>query len=237
MFLSRLAALAATLAAVVIAAPFALGATPISPANGKEFLVPNGTLFELDAQGVYHRVPDLPTATEMGVLWSSVKKASTVSPIGRSLPSVLTLPSTQVKTAPPSTMANGADFLLPGGSVYQRDATGVYHLVPDILTANAMHIDWRALARVSDVKPIGAPLRSVVVSVKKVCAKTTAAPAKAGGNEVILPNGNVYEVSGGTYHLIPDIATAGAMGLNWATLHRVGSISSAGAPIPSVCVA
>jgi hypothetical protein len=146
------------------------------------------------------------------------------------------LPSTKVTTTMPTTMANGADFVVPGGSLYQLDAKGVYHLVPDILTANAMHIDWKQVKHVASVKPIGAPLKSVVVSVRKVCAKTTTTPARANGNEYILPNGNVYQLTGGAFHLIPDLATASAMGLNWATLHRINGISWAGTPIASVCV-
>jgi len=233
---ARLAAFAAVMSIFAVAIPSAIAATAITPANGNEFLLPTGNLYQLGSNGVYHLVPDLPTATEMGVLWAQVKHVNSVTPIGRPLPSVLTLPTTQVTTVPPTTMANGKDYVLPGGSVYQLDAKGVYHLIPDILTARAMHVDWAKLVHVKSLKPIGPPLRSVVVKVQRVCKTATTMPVtKANGMEYILPNGNVYEFSNGTYHLIPDLATASTMGLNWTALHRVKTVSPVGTPIPSVC--
>jgi hypothetical protein len=229
---------AAIVSSLVLAVPFAFGATSITPANGQEYLVPTGNVYQRDSSGVYHLIPDLPTATKMGVLWSQVKHVQSIGPIGSPLQSVLTLPTYQVTTTKPTTMANGQDFLLPGGSIYQRDAKGVYHLIPNILTATAMHVDGSRLTRVSKVSPLGAPLPSVVISVKRVCtvqAKTAQMPAN--GADYIVPNGNVYQLANGSYHLIPDLATANEMGVQWNKLHRVltQSISPVGTPIPSVC--
>jgi hypothetical protein len=57
--------------------------------------------------------------------------------------------------------ANGNDFLLPNGKVYQLGANGVYHLIPDVATANDMGLNWGALLKVSHVGPIGARIPSV----------------------------------------------------------------------------
>jgi len=57
--------------------------------------------------------------------------------------------------------ANGSDFLLPNGKVYQLGANGVYHLIPDVATANNMGLNWGALLKVSHVGPIGARIPSV----------------------------------------------------------------------------
>lgn len=234
---ARLAALAAVVASLAVAVPSALAGTAITPANGSEFLLPTGNLYQLGPQGVYHLVPDLPTATEMGVLWAQVKHVSSIGPIGQPLPSVLTLPTMEVATVPPTTMANGKDYVVPGGSIYQLDAQGVFHLIPDILTARAMHLDWGKLTRVKSVKPIGAPLRSVVIKVQRACTtKTTNPVPRTSGIDYILPNGNVYDFSSATNHLIPDLATATAMGVDWTKLRRVRTISPVGAPIPSVCI-
>lgn len=239
---ARLAVLAAVAASLAVAIPSALAATAvtpgaaITPANGNEYLLPTGNLYQLGPKGVYHLVPDLPTATEMGVLWAQVKHVGSIAPIGQPLASVLTLPTMQVATVPPATMANGKDYVVPGGSIYQLDAKGVFHLIPDILTARAMKLDWGKLMHAKSVKPIGTPLRSVVVKVQRACkTKTTTAVPRTSGIDYILPNGNVYDFSKAMNHLIPDLATANAMGVDWTKLRRVKTISAVGAPIPSVC--
>jgi hypothetical protein len=233
---ASLTALATAVTALAVVIPSAFAATSITPANGQEFVLPTGNLYQLGPDAAFHLVPDLPTATEMGVLWAQVKHVNTISPIGRPLPSVLTLPTTKVTTAPPTVMANGKDYVLPGGSIYQLDANGVYHLIPDVLTANAMRVDWGKLIHAKSLQPIGAPLASVVVKVQRVCrTMAPTAVTRANGLDFILPNGNVYQFSNGTFHLIPDVATATAMGLQWGGLHQAKTISPAGEPIPSVC--
>jgi hypothetical protein len=46
----------------------------------------------------------------------------------------------------------------------------------------------------------------------------TAAFVPANGNDFLTPSGNVYQLSGGRVHLIPNVPTANAMGLHWKSL-------------------
>jgi hypothetical protein len=139
------------------------------------------------------------------------------------------------------TSANGTEVILPDGNVYQQNADGTYSLIPDVATANAMRLDWNALESVGELPgPAGEPLPSVVeltnarVTVSNAATRSPITPAN--GSEVILPDGNVYQQNAdGTYSLIPDVATANAMRLDWNALESVGELPGpAGDPLPSV---
>ena len=61
------------------------------------------------------------------------------------------------------TPANGNDFILPDGTVYQLDSNGVYHWIPDAATGLAMHVDGNALQQLNALDgPVGAPFPSVL---------------------------------------------------------------------------
>jgi hypothetical protein len=80
-------------------------------------------------------------------------------------------------------------------------------------------------AAVASLLSIGAP--------SAFAATTAVTPAN--GNDVVFPDGMVYQENGdGSYSLIPNVATANAMGLNWGALQPVvtlpGPVSS---PFPS----
>ncbi len=60
------------------------------------------------------------------------------------------------------TPANGNDFILPNGDVYQLDSDGVYHWIPDVATSVAMHVNGNALESLDELDgPEGAPYPSV----------------------------------------------------------------------------
>ena len=61
-----------------------------------------------------------------------------------------------------ATPANGSDFVLPDGQVYQENADGSFSCIPDVATGNAMGLDWNALTPIDCLPgPIGAPLPRV----------------------------------------------------------------------------
>ena|SRR5581483_4317552 len=144
---------------------------------------------------------------------------------------------TIVATAAPN--ANGNDVLVPGGNVYQLDDDGAFHLIPDVATANAMHLDWNNLAQADELSgPLGDAYVSVAPPVKALAATTRAAVRPvppANGNDVMLPDGSVYQIDGdGVYHLVPDVQTGNAMHLNWNDLQQADSIDGpVGDPIGS----
>ncbi len=147
-------------------------------------------------------------------------------------------PAAGIAAVPP---ANGDDVVLPDGSVYQLGDDGAYHLIPDVATANAMQLDWNGLAQVGSLDgPVGDPIPSVAAAAApQVVASTRTATVSvppANGDDVVLPDGSVYQLGDdGAYHLIPDVATANAMHLDWNGLAQVGSLDGpVGDPIPSV---
>jgi predicted heme/steroid binding protein len=131
------------------------------------------------------------------------------------------------------TPANGQDYILPNGNVYQL-VNGTYRLIPDLQTANAMHIDWNRLHRVGAVQPTGAPLPSVLPKPVPPPVKIVAPVMMANGKDYVLPNGNVYQLVNGSYRLIRDTTTANKMGIKWDKLYRVAHLSPIGKPLPSV---
>jgi hypothetical protein len=218
----------------LVAVPGALAAS-ITPANGRDFILPDNNVYQLSPNGVYHLIPDVPTANAMGIVWNKLSQVSSVSPVGGAFASVL--PPAPVRIVAPTTKANGMDYLLPNGSVFQRDAKGVYHWIPDVTTANAMGVTWTELRRATSVSPVGGAIKSVIVRLQPACATRLAPATMANGKDYIVPpNNTVYQRDlGGVYHLIPDIATGNAMGLKWRQLKKVTSVSPIGPPIRSIC--
>ena len=147
------------------------------------------------------------------------------------------------------TPANGNDYLLPTGDVYQLGDDGTYHWIPDVATANAMGLDWNALVIVDTLDAaVGDPFSTVVVlsnarvSTTAPAASPAAGPAKhvdvtpANGYDVIVPNGDVYQLGDdGNYHWIPNVATANAMNLAWDQLTFLDTLDApVGDAFPSV---
>ena len=224
------------IAAVATASFVALAVIPVAlgvpPANGRDYILANHQVYQF-SDGAYHLVPDVATGNAMGIQWNRLIKAGTLAPLGSPIPSVLP-PPPPIQTRPPTVMANGRDYIVPNGNVYQFMG-GSFHLIPDVLTANAMKVQWDKLIGQKSVGPIGAPIQSVIVTPQPVCSAVVATSAKANGRDDILPNGEVYQFSNGSFHLVPDVATANAMGLRWNYLTRASSVNPVGAPIPSVC--
>lgn len=141
---------------------------------------------------------------------------------------------------PGVTPANDNDVVLLDGSVYQGNDDGSYSWIPNIATANAMGLDWSSLQPVDVLPgPVGAPFPSVSLSNASVSAASSTSAvkvAKANGNDVILPDGSVFQQNDdGSYSWIPDVATANAMGINWNTLTPVDELDGpVGVPFPHV---
>ncbi len=231
------AALAAVLAVCMI--PSAVSAA-VTPADGADFILPDNDVYQLGPNGAYHLIPDVATADAMGIKWNQLARATSLSPIGAAFTSVLPPAApTPMTLMPPTTLANGQDFILPDHAVYQRDGSGVYHWIPDLATANAMGLKWSGLRTVKAVSPIGSAIKSVIVYQQPSCTHEIAPTTKANGLDfVVAPNTTVYQRDlGGVYHMVPNIATANAMGIDWGHLKSIKSASPLGQPIRSVCVA
>ena len=108
-----------------------------------------------------------------------------------------------------------------------------------------MGLDWSSLQTVDVLPgPVGPRFTSVaelsnasvVRSGTATAPATTATPAvaKANGNDVILPDGTVYQGNDdGTYSWIPDVATGNAMHLDWNSLEAVDELPGpVGTPFP-----
>ena len=237
----RLAAALLTFGALagLLMVPTALG---VVPANGRDFVLPSGDVYQLGPQGQYHLIPDVATANAMRLNWNTLNITSSVSPIGAPYPSIV--PAARTELQPVVTMvsiaakANGADYILPNGAVFQKDANGWFHWIPNTATANAMGIKWNQLIRVNSVGLIGPALPTAILHVQPAaCSKRVAPKTMANGLDYIVqPNPGVYQKdASGIYHLIPDQATANAMGLKWNQLRKVGYVAPIGQPYPTVC--
>jgi len=231
----------AVLAAAFLAVPSALAAS-VTPANGHDFILPNGNVYQLGPLGQFHLIPDVATANAMKLNWNTLSATSSISPIGAPLASVLPAPATSlplaVKNVPITAKANGADYVLPNGAVFQKDANGYFHWIPNVFTANQMNINWKTLIQVNSVGLVGPAMPTALLHVQPAaCSKRVAPAAMANGKDVIVPpNPGVYQQdANGVYHLIPDRATADAMGIKWSQLKKVGYVAPLGKPYPTVC--
>ena len=154
--------------ATAVAAPSALAATTVAHANGNDVILPDGSVYEFGDDGFYHLIPDVTTANAMGLDWNNLTVADELDgDVGDSYAAVvnrspLGLDAPAASAAPALPQANGNDVILPDGSVYESDDDGVYHAIPDVATANAMHLDWDNLTVVDELDgPIGTPFPSV----------------------------------------------------------------------------
>lgn len=233
-----LAALAAV--GALFAVPSAFGVS-ITPANGRDYIIPNGDVYQLGPKGQYHLIPDVATANAMKLNWNTLDIASSVSPVGAPLPSVLPVEAslpTAIRPVQIAARANGSDFILPNGAVFQKDANGSFHWIPNRATAKAMGIVWNKLIQVRAIGLVGAAIPTAVVHVQPAACSNTVPPAAMsnGQDYIVAPNPGVYQKdASGVYHLIPDRATAIAMGIKWNQLRKVGYVAPLGAPYPTVC--
>ena len=173
-------ALVATLVALVIAVavPAALADSSLSvtPANGSDYILPDGTVYQQNDDGTFSWIPDVATGNAMGLDWTSLIPVSQLAgPVVQPFPSVLTLANASFNrtggaggtspaggsTAPSVTPANGNDYALPDGQVYQDNGDGTCSWIPDVATGNAMGLDWNALIPIDDLSDVpcsvGAP--------------------------------------------------------------------------------
>jgi len=224
-----LAAAVALLTALGVPSALA-AATPVTPANGNDVELPNGSVYQGNDDGTFSWIPDVATADAMGIDWNNLGPVDVLpGPAGAPFPSVLVGGVAQ---------ANGNDVVLPNGSVYQENADGSYSWVPNIATANAMGIVWSSLQQVAVLPgPLGPAFPAIVGlanaslnplvkgGAKASTSAATVAVTPANGNDVLLPDGSIWQGNDdGSYSWIPDVATADAMGLNWDTLQFVDSL-------------
>ena len=98
-----------------------------------------------------------------------------------------------------------------------------------------MGLDWSSLQQVDVLPgPVGARFASVSdvsstsgarTGTTNVSAVASAVVTQANGNDVILPDGTVYQRNDdGTYSWIPDVATGNAMHLDWNNLEAVDEL-------------
>ena len=155
-----------------VGVPSALSAGPgITPANGNDVVLPDGSVYQLNDDGSYSWIPDVATANAMGVDWNSLQPVAALDgPEGDPFPPVLVLTNASVNVLgtsaavakPAVAKANGNDVILPDGSIYQRNDDGSYSWIPDVATANAMGVDWNGLEAVDSLDgPEGDPFPKV----------------------------------------------------------------------------
>jgi hypothetical protein len=160
-----IAAIASLITAAAI--PSALAAnTAVPRANGNDVVLPDGSVYQFGDDGTYHLIPNVETGNAMGLNWNALDQVDELSdPVGDPIEEVASrsvLGFTTVAPAVPVTRANGADYILPDGSIYQLDEEGTYHQVPDVATGNAMHLDWNNLEVIDELDgPVGDAYPSV----------------------------------------------------------------------------
>ena len=118
----------------------------VTPANGNDVILPGGEVYQLDADGLYHLIPDVATANAMKLDWNNLQALDTLpGDTGDGYPTVTTSVPVSTLVAQSHvtvTPANGNDVILPDGSEYQLGDDGLYHYIPDLATAQAMHLSW-----------------------------------------------------------------------------------------------
>jgi hypothetical protein len=143
----------------------------ITPANGNDVVLPDGTVYQQNDDGSWSWIPNIATANAMGIDWSSLQPVTVVpGPIEAPFPAVVTLTNASPNRAGstgatttgssqvPVTPANGNDYVVPDGQVYQENADGSFSWIPDVATGNAMGLDWNALTPVDTLPgPVGTP--------------------------------------------------------------------------------
>jgi hypothetical protein len=162
-------AVVATLVALVIAVavPAALADSPsITPANGNDYILPDGSVYQMNDDGTFSWIPDVATGNAMGLDWTSLIPVTGLDgPVVQPFPTVLGLANasfnrtggggTSGGSAGPSiTPANGNDYALPDGQVYQDNGDGTCSWIPDVATGNAMGLNWNALIPIGDLSDV-----------------------------------------------------------------------------------
>ena len=169
----RNAVLAAIVSLVIaVAVPTAVAAGSVTPANGNDYILPDGSVYQQNDDGTFSWIPNVATGNAMGLDWNNLQAVDqldgvVVDPI----PSVVTLSNASFNRLGGSssssggakvTPSNGDDYILPNGQVYQSNPDGTYSWIPDVATGNAMHIDWNALQEVDELPgPVGVPFPHV----------------------------------------------------------------------------
>jgi hypothetical protein len=162
-------ALVATFVALVIAvavpAAMADSSVAITPANGSDYILPDGSVYQLNDDGTYSWIPNVATANAMGLDWTNLISVPYLDgTVGDPFPSVLGLSNASFNrtgsssstggTSVTVTPANGYDYVLPNGQVYQDNLDGTCSWIPDVATGNAMHLDWNDLSPVDDISDL-----------------------------------------------------------------------------------
>jgi hypothetical protein len=158
-------ALVATLIALAIAvavpAAMADSSIVVTPANGSDYILPDGSVYQLNDDGSYSWIPNVATGNAMGLDWTSLIPVPYLDgTVGDPFPSVQSLSnasfnrtggSSSTSSSVSVTPANGVDYYLPNGQVYQDNLDGTCSWIPDVATGNAMHLDWNDMIAVDDV--------------------------------------------------------------------------------------
>ena len=156
--------------------PSVLVAAPgVTPANGDDVVLPDGTVYQGNADGTYSWIPNVATGNAMGVDWSSLQPVDALpGPVGPPIPAIVGLKNAELSPLAPAggagstsskpkvTPANGNDVILPDGSVWQGNDDGTYSWIPDVATGNAMGLVWSNLVPVDPLPgPVGTPFPHV----------------------------------------------------------------------------
>jgi hypothetical protein len=151
-------AVIATLVALVIAVavPSALADSTPAQANGNDYILPDGSVYQQNDDGSFSWIPNIATATAMSLDWNALIPVNALDGVvGDPFPSVLGLSNasfnrTSGGSGPSAgtvkvTPANGDDYVLPNSQIYQDNYDGTCSWIPDVATGNAMHLDWNNL--------------------------------------------------------------------------------------------
>jgi hypothetical protein len=159
-----MAALAALAIAVAVPSALASG-VPVTPANGNDFILPDGSVYQQNDDGTFSWVPNVATSTAMGITMDMLQPVPVLGGVVVApFPSVLGLANAsfnRLGSSPTAasggvkvTPTNHNDYLLPDGQVFQDNGDGTCSWVPDAATANAMGITWDDVTLVDDLSQV-----------------------------------------------------------------------------------
>jgi hypothetical protein len=160
------AALVALVIAVAVPSALAAGVS-VTPANGNDFILPDGSVYQQNDDGTFSWVPNVATATAMGITMDMLQPVPVLDgEVVAPFPSVLGLSNASFNRLGGSsgsassgvtvTPTNGNDYLLPNGQIFQDNGDGTCSWVPDPATASAMGItSWDDLTLVDDLSEVG----------------------------------------------------------------------------------
>ncbi len=155
------ATLVALVIAVVVPAALADSSSGITPANGNDYTLPDGTVYQQNDDGTFSWIPNMATGNAMGLDWGNLQPVDALDgTVVEPFPSVLDLSNASPNRTGSSgstagsakvTPANGWDYVLPNGQIWQDNFDGTCSWVPDVPTGNAMHLDWNNLIMVDSL--------------------------------------------------------------------------------------